>query len=256
MRFVAAGSIRIAVVLCTALAMAVALGAQEKKPAEKEEVTISGDHWKWRGGENQSIYTITGSVVVKHLDTTLTADRAEYDEKTRVVTAEGNLKMVDPETEISGAKATAYLNDRKSVIEGDVKLIAKPKPEENPKNPESPRSKFREPATVTCDRMEYLYRKKIATAEGNLKVTQKTRTLVGSKAVYDVNQELLTLTGGVRVTDEEGQTFTSPGTVKASLKEGAEWIEAENGSATLKVNVEEETGGGKTGKTPEKGPGQ
>ena len=223
------------------IAVATALGAQEKKPGKKENVTISGDQWKWRGDNGKSVYTITGSVVVKYTDMTLTADRAEYDEKARIVSAEGNLKIVDPENEITGAKATAYLDERKSIIEGSVKLVAKPKPDSAPKNPESTRAKFSQPTTITCDRIEYLYRKKIATAEGSLKATQKDRVLLGNKAIYDVKQELLTFIGGVKATDEEGQTFTSPGTVKVSLKEGAEWIEAENGSATLKVDVEEET---------------
>jgi len=252
---------RMAVLICAAaalvLAVAVALGAQDKdqtkKPAQKEEVTINGDQWKWRGGSDKSIYAITGNIVVKYKDMTLTADRAEYDEKARIVTADGNLKIVDTENEITGSKGTAYLNERRSVIEGGVKLITKPKPAAEPKNPESARAKLTQPTTITCDRMEYLYRKKIAKAEGNLKVTQKNRVLIGNSAVYDVSAELLTLSGGVKATDENGQTFSSPGTVKASLKEGAEWIEAENGRATLKVDMEEETGEGAKKEEPGKG---
>lgn len=233
-----------AVVLCMAFTLSVGLQAEEKKPAkkEKETVTIDGGQWKWHGEGDRSYYTIVGNVVVKHGDTTLTADRAEYDEKARTVVVTGNVKIVDPQNEITGSKCETYLNDRKSVIEGNVKLVTRPKPGAAAKEGESPRAKLKEPATITCDKLEYLYRKKIATVAGSLKVTQKGRVLVGDKAVYDVNQELVTLTGGVKVTDEDGQLFTSPGTVKVSTREGSEWIEADKGSASLKVDLDEETG--------------
>lgn len=247
MRFLRVIAIVTPIVLSLALFMTVTIAAQEKKPAakEKEVVSIDGDQWKWRGDGDRSMYTITGNVVVKHLDTTLTADRAEYDEKARVIVVTGNLKIVDPENVITGEKGTAYLKDRKSVVEGNVKLVAQPKPDPNAKS-ESVRAKLKEPANIICDKLEYLYRKKIATAQGNLKVTQKSRVLLGEKAVYDAGQELVTMTGGVRVTDEKGQTFTSPGTVKVSTKEGAEWIEAEKGSASLKVDLDEEMGEGES----------
>ncbi|MBI2843849.1 MAG: LPS-assembly protein LptD [Armatimonadetes bacterium] len=247
-----------ALVLCAALVFGVALSAQEKKQAEskKEEVFIGGEgtKWKMRGSEDERIYTITGNVVIEHLDTTLTANQVEYNEKTKIATAEGNLKIVDPESVITGKKGIAYFKERKTVIEGDVKLVTQPKKNGDAGgNPDSMRARLRGRSTITCDKMEYQYRNKVATAEGNLKVVQKDRTLDAKKAVYDVKQEFVTLTGGVHVKDEKGQTFTSPGTVKASLKEGAEWIEAENGSAMLKVNLEEEDEEGEKAENGDKG---
>lgn len=236
------------IVIGAALLGTVAISAQDIKPApKKEEVFIGGEgtHWEMKTIPDATVYTITGNVVIKHLDTVLTSKKVTYteskDKKTRVAVADGDLKIVDSQNIITGTKATADLNARNTVIDGNVKLISKGKATTDEVNDtQSAKAQLKSPATITCDRMEYQYRKKIATADGNLKITQKGRVLVGNKGVYDVKQELVTLTGGVKVTDEQGQTFTSPGVVKASLKDGAEWIESENGSANIKVTLDDE----------------
>jgi lipopolysaccharide assembly outer membrane protein LptD (OstA) len=238
------------IIACVALAgpPAAQAPAPDKKP--KDVVNIDGDKWKWHGDKTSSVYDIIGNVVVKHGDTTVTADKAQYDEKARVISAEGSVKIVDGQNTITGDKATTFLKERRNLVDGHVKMVGIPKPAT--KHAGSTGSsigvKMGEPTTIVCDRLEYLYRAKIATAEGNLTITQKNRRLVSTKAVYDINQEVVTLTGGVRVTDDKQQTFSSPGEVKVSMKEGSEWIEAGNGSATLHVNLDEETGsdGGKT----------
>jgi lipopolysaccharide assembly outer membrane protein LptD (OstA) len=236
------------------LGVAMSIGAPDaakpdapKKP--KETVNIDGDKWKWRSEGDSSVYSITGHVIIKHGDTTVTADKAEYNEKTRIAVVESNVKIVDGRNEITGQKATTYLNDRRNVIEGGVKLIGIPKPDTSAKKPDSVGAKLSEPTTLVCDKLEYLYKKKIATAEGSLKITQKGRMLVGNRAVYDANLELVTLFGGVKVTDEKGQTFSSPGEVKVSLKDGSEWIESGTGSASLNFDIDEEL---ESDKTPEK----
>ena len=228
---------------------------QNNKQSDKkqpETATVNGDHWKGQGEKGEQVWTITGNVVVKYGDVTITSDKAVYTEKTKIVVMEGNLKITDPENEITGPKGTTYLNERKCVIDGGVKLVAKPKSsnQQSENDPETIREHLTQPTTMTCDKVEYLYRKKIATAEGNIKVVQKDRVGIAKKAVYDVNEEHLTLTGGVFVKDEKGQTFSSEGTVRMSLKEGSEWIEAENGSATVKVDLEEEIEGDDTTETP------
>ncbi|MEN6372653.1 MAG: LptA/OstA family protein [Armatimonadota bacterium] len=243
----------LAVMAFAVIAVTLSIGApdevQQAKP-KKESATINGDHWKVQGDDDARVYTITGNVVVKYQDMTMTSDRAVYTKKTETVVAEGNFRIVDPENDITGTKGIAYLKDRKSIVDGNVRMITKPKGTDKAKSEESVQTQLHNPSTITCDKLEYLYKKKIATADGNIKVTQKNRVIVAQKAVYDVKQELLTLNGGVKATDEKGQTFTSPGTVKASLKEGSEWIEADNGSATVEVNLDDETAG--TEKTPPK----
>lgn len=241
-------AVAITVLAVAAITFSVGAPAEKPQPAKKETATINGDHWKVQGDGDSRVYTITGNVVVKYQDMTMTADKAVYTKKTETVVTEGNFKIVDTENEITGTKGIAYLNERRSVVDGNVKMITRPK-NNTGKGEDSVHTQIRKPATITCDKLEYLYKKKIATAEGNIKVTQKDRVLVAKKAVYDVKQELLTLTGGVKATDEKGQMFTSPGTVKASLKEGAEWLEAENGIAIVEVELEDEPE-----ETPEENP--
>lgn len=239
----------IAVGFCVLVAGA-SLIAQDKKPNAKEEVFIGGEgtKWKMRLMDDKTIYTVTGSVVIRHGDTAINAQQVEYteskDKKIRTAVIDGGLKVTDPDGEITGLRASADLNQRKISIEGDIKMLVRPKPSAN--SAEGARSKLKEPAVITCDKLDYLYRDKIATAVGNLKIVQKNRLLQAGTAVYDAKSEVVTLTGGVTVTDEEGQKFTSSGIVKASLKDGDEWIEAENASATLKVDTEENNSGGKS----------
>jgi lipopolysaccharide assembly outer membrane protein LptD (OstA) len=238
------------VVGCCVLVAGASLIAQDKKPSNKEEVFIGGEgtKWKMRLADDKTVYMVTGNVVIRHGDTTVNAQQVEYteskDKKVRAAVIDGGVKVTDPDGEITGLRATADLNQRKISIEGDVKLLVRPKP--SARSSETVQSKLKEPATITCDKLDYLYRDKIATATGNLKIVQSNRLLQAGTAVYDAKSEIVTLTGGVTVTDEEGQKFTSSGIVKASLKDGDEWIEAENASATLKVDNEENSSGGKS----------
>ncbi len=232
--------------ILASIAIVMATGAPETKASPpkkaKETVSIDGDKWKWSSAGDTSSYSITGNVVIKHGDTVITGDKADYDEKGKTAVVVGHLKIVDGQNVITGEKATTYLNDRKNVVEGNVKLVGSPKPDAGTKNPDSVAAKLRDPVNIVCDKLEYLYKKKIATAEGGLKITSKGRTLVGTRAVYDVGLQFVTLSGGVRVTDEKGQAFSSPGEIKVSLKEGGEWIESGTASATLNFDLDEELG--------------
>jgi lipopolysaccharide assembly outer membrane protein LptD (OstA) len=224
------------------MAISFATSAEEKKKtANDEKANIDGKIWNIDGKKGSRTYDVTGDVIVHYQDVVMTADKAIYTEKDKTVIATGNVKIVDPENEITGQKGIAYLNQRLCVIEGNVKLITKPKQQSKAKKEISQLDELKsEPVVMTCGKIEYLYRKKIVTADGDVKVVQKDKTFTTNKAVYDVNQELLTLPNGVDAIDEEGQTFTSKGLVKVFLKEGSEWIQAEKGSARIKVNLDEE----------------
>lgn len=188
---------------------------------------------------NRKTLLLKGNVKFTHEDTVLTSDQIDYDENMQTAVSPGKLSITNPECDITGDKGTAYFKKRLGVIEGSVVMQLKPK-EENAPNPDSQRAKFTRPTTVTCPKLEYLYKAKMATASGGLVFKQDRRTLKAETAVYDQKKELLVLTGNVSGVDENGQTFEAPGKVTVSLKKGDEWIEAEKATASFKVDLGEE----------------
>ncbi len=213
-----------------------------KKPEDKrEEVTYGAKLVKaaWGGGGTS---LMKGDVWFQHADTRISSDLVQYDgsEKVKTATSPGSIKISNPECDITGEKGAAYFLKRLGVIEGSVVMLVKPKQEAAaPNDDESIRMKLRKPTTITCEKLEYLYRKKIASAVGKVVFQQEKRRATADKAVYDQKAELLTLTGGVNAVDEDGQTFSAPKAV-ISLKKGDEWIEAPDAKATLKIDLGEE----------------
>jgi len=215
--------------------------AQEQKPPPQQpdykDVTLKADLVRRNWGAQKTVL-LTGNVVISQGDTVIKSDKIEYDEDTQIAKSPGPLSITDPDNDIKGDSGIAYLKQRRGSIDGNVKLLTKPnqKPGATEKSAE-----WRDPVTVTCDTLEYLYKQKQATAAGHLKMLQKDRTITADKAVYLVKDERMTLTGAVQGSDEKGQTMSAGGKVTISLKEGDEWMEMEQASGTFKVKSEEET---------------
>lgn len=213
-----------------------AAAAEKKNP---EEVHGSARVWKTSWGAKKTVL-MQGDVVFTHGDTVIRSDEVVWDEEAKVATSPGKITITDPEIDISGDKGTGYFNKRLGVVEGRVVMTLKPRESGEPADTESIRGKLTQPTTITCAKLEYAYRTKIATATGGVVFRQKERTARADRAVYDHRKELLTLSGNVRGEDEYKQTFAAPGTVVISLKKGDEWMEAENASASFKIDLDEE----------------
>lgn len=232
--------VAIAVLALAAVALICGLGlAQEQKPASEpdyKDVSLKADLVKRNWGAKKMVF-LTGNVVISQGDTVIKSDKIEYDEDAQIATSPGPISITDPDNDIRGNSGIAFLKQRRGSLDGNVKLITKPKQRAGAtdKSPE-----WRDPVTVTCNTIEYLYKQKQATASGNLKMLQKERTVMADKAVYLVKDERMTLTGNVHGSDEKGQTMTAGGKVTVSMKEGDEWIEMEQAAGAFKVKSEEE----------------
>lgn len=193
----------------------------------------------WGG---KGVTVMKGQVWFQHDDTRVASDLVEYDGREDVKTAvsPGKITITNPECDMSGDKGSASFIKRLGVLEGNVVMLLKPKSEEKaPADKDATRARLKQPTTITCSRLEYLYKKKVATAVGSVVFTQKKRKATADKAVYDINKELLTLVGNVQAVDEDGQTFSAPKAV-ISLKKGDEWIDAPDAKATFKIDLGEE----------------
>ena len=229
----------------------VGIGAQQSQPGKPagqatpqkklEDVFGRADVMKTRWSDGTTRMLMKGNVKFTYKDTTMTCDEAAYtdDKKTKTALIPGKITITSPECDMTGDKGSADFNKKLAIIEGNVTMLAKPNTEETSPEPDSIKTKLKQPTTITCPRLEYLYKDKIVTLTGGVTFKQEKRSGSAQKAVYDSNKELLTLTGDVKGVDEDGQTFSAP-LVRISLKKGDEWMEAENANASFKVETGEE----------------
>lgn len=244
---------------CVALALAaVAVVAQQpaKPPAEPKytEIKYSADASSYRWEGDDRVISLKGNVRFIQGDTTVTADKADYQEKTKTAVISGSLKIADPQTTITGEQCTVNFEAKTAALIGKVRMVTKPK--SKPDKPaddanKSLKSEWKDEAVVTCDKVEYFYKEKRAEASGNLKIVQKNRVITADAATYLVREETLKLAGNIQaVDDKEKHSFSAP-KVTVSLKEGDEWIEAEGASGTFQVKDEDEPAAASSQSTPE-----
>ena len=248
MRYSGRKTLRTLVTLCALAVMAAcaAMFAQDHpKPAAtparpKDEVRIQYQMSRSPLGDSTAPMVLKGHVTITHNDTVLLSELVTYDRKAKTVASPGKISITDPECDITGDNGNADFNKKLGVIKGNVTLLIKPKTGTTPPDKDSIKAKLTKPTTVTCPKIEYLYKDKVATLTGPVSFKQEKRSGSAKTAVWDGKKEVLTLTGDVKGSDEDGQTFAAP-VVRLSVKKGDEWMEAENGSASIKVDLGEET---------------
>lgn len=236
------------------------LGAQNTAQDNRKQQRELKITWKGRARSQNDILKVSDLQVLDG-DTEMNAKSAELDNEQQHVVATGNLLLKDPRAELTGDKLEAWLDEKRALLTGSVRLLVKPKENGDQKpsaakrletgtQPPDEEEKFtlenvkKYPIVITCDRIEYFYRKKAASLTGSLKATQtlrngKVRTLTADRAEYDQKKEILTLIGNVRIEFEKGKLLTPK--VVVSVKEGDEWFEADPGSGVITVDEEEES---------------
>jgi len=146
------------------------------------------------------------------------------DDQQRALNAKSQspVHLYNPQDDLTGQQGFIDFTRRLATLSGDVKLIAKPGPDDKNAPPGSIRSKFKDAATLTCAKMTYDYRRKIGHVPGPLTVTQKDRVLTADSGECDATSKTVTLTGNVHGRNGEDE-ITAP-TVIIGLQEGAESI--------------------------------
>ncbi|MGC4044261.1 MAG: hypothetical protein QM758_10720 [Armatimonas sp.] len=109
-------------------------------------------------------------VIFEYKDTIFKSDKVLYDRNTKVASAPTPVQMDDAQNTITGERGTAYYKLTTTKIEGNVIIVARPKPA----NPQSPakglRKDFDSPVEIHCDRVTYNWKTKIAIPEGNIRI--------------------------------------------------------------------------------------
>jgi lipopolysaccharide transport protein LptA len=217
---------------------------------EDEEVHIKGDHWRYDGKTKVSEFW--GNVEATQGDTKFTCEKITYSEETEKGICSGDeIRVTDPE---GWATATAVEFDTKekvAALVGNVVIVYTPKDKQAEAKGDGDgrtqegektglRGRIEGKVTMTCDRADYNYKKKIAQSGGPVTMRDEKRTLSAASATFDRNTEIAVLVGNVRVVDDKDRVMTAT-KVEASFKDGDEWIVGEN--VTWKGKIEEEEEG-------------
>jgi lipopolysaccharide assembly outer membrane protein LptD (OstA) len=172
---------------------------------------------------------LTRSVVFEYKDTIFKSDKVLYDRKEKIASSPSPVQLDDAQNTITGERGTAFYKLKTAKIEGNVKIIARPKPD----NPQSPRKGLRKdfdsPVDILCNSVTYNWKNKIAIPEGNIRISfsikrnKKTQkwNVTSDTMEYNGNTETVQLKGNVKARADNGDKLNGDsGTV--ILKEGIE----------------------------------
>lgn len=232
------------IILLIVISVGLRVAAQSQAPVAKQPTRnfdVKADMMKVIWGEERKVL-LTGNVVFTQEDTRLTSQRVEWDRKQETAVFPGKLQITTSDAEATSDKGQALFKKRLGVLEGNVVLKYRPKPEKPgaETDKEDPATAMRKDTLLTCQKLDYDYKNKISVATGNVVIRQTERTATADKVTFDQKQELLTLVGNIRVVDDQGQEFTAPGEARISIKKGQEWMEAPNPTVRFKVDMDEE----------------
>ncbi len=176
-----------------------------------------------------SFLTLMRSVIITSEDSTLTTEKATYNQDTQIANAPTRLRLEDKQNTLTADKGIAYYGTRDADFTGNVVINARPKPGDGAGAPKgSLRRNFKDPVTINCGHVRYNWRAKKAVLTENLVVNQANRTLTGDRGLYDGVAETVTLVGHIKETRSTGESLTVPGAkarLVASFKAGAEAIQ-------------------------------
>ena len=148
-----------------------------------------------------------------------------------IANAPGKLRIEDPQNTVTGESGIAYYKKelRYTDLVGDVKIVARPKPED-PKATtitKSSRKEFKSPVTITCDKLRYWWKQKRGFSDANVKIAfrhkEKDWTITAATVEYFGQDEHALLKGEVVMLNDKGDKIYCD-TADVYLKEGAEKV--------------------------------
>ena len=139
-------------------------------------------------------------------DVVIYAQDATFDRNRNVANATIGLKVETRDSTITGQKLFADFNQRSATITGDVVIRSHGKNDGVAAGLRGEAGK--KPITVKCDRVDWDYDIRQATATGSIHIFQAANRGTCQKIVYDERANIINLLGNVRFTDDQGNIFT------------------------------------------------
>ncbi len=181
--------------------------APQQEPPKEDKVFHIKDADKFSGKSGK--WTLIGKVEVEIPEDNLLlfADRVELDEKAKIATATGNVKLLrGEEMSLSSETLTVDVGENQAVCTNNVRLVYKTKPKstEQPSNANAskgdskPETKAKT-TTLTCEQLEYDLDEKTATATNKLHLDYDDGSATAEKAIFLEEDKLVTLEGKVSI---------------------------------------------------------
>lgn len=199
------------------------------------------------------LWTLTGDAQLLHKETKFLSDTVLYNEDNKIASAPGKLRIEDPQNTITGDSGVAYYKKelRYADLTGDVKIVARPKPDDPKATTKSLRKEFKNPVTITCDKLRYWWKQKRGFTDANVKIAfthkEKNWTITGDSLEYFGSDEHAVVTGNVLAVSDKGDRILCD-LADMILKEGAEKVTlspVKNGTI-IKGDKEDEEDGSST----------
>jgi lipopolysaccharide assembly outer membrane protein LptD (OstA) len=171
--------------------------------ASKEKVTVTATS-KVTVDLESDVTVFEGNVRISYGDVQLMADRAEVKER-KIATLTGNVKLIQPDLVLTGEIFTAYINEKRVVVENSVVLTK----EETRAGEGSDSQNERETDTVTviCDKMDLSTKTRGFKAEGNVEVMRGLSFARADQATYVENDRVVVLSGHVTAEGKNGENI-------------------------------------------------
>lgn len=183
-----------------------------------------------------------GSVVLTSEDMKILCESLLYNTESETAKITGSPVFTQPGTTIVGDVLHANFKEKKLRIENNVQVDQEKKAI---KRETGLKEHLKDKFTLTCDFLNYDYGVKKGTAEGNIKIVQKSvkdgkedveTTAYGDKADYNGKTEILIVTGRVKIEQKDGEWINAQ---KATISLKEDWVEIE-GAVEGIFKIEEE----------------
>jgi len=215
-------------------------GAAAAPPGGAQTVAYDAGYARWLNAPRT--VELSQGVTFQQDDAFLKTSAATVvlDDQQRALNAKSDaaVHLYDTQNDLTGSQGFIDFTRHLATVTGNIVLTVKPGKREAQASAKSVRSRFTEPATLTCAQMTYDYRRKIGRVPGPLTVRQNDRVLTADTGEYDTRAQIITLTGNVHGHNGEG-TIVAP-LVKVGLQEGSEYISIPGPHVTGKFNVKPE----------------
>lgn len=204
-----------------------AAGKAPEEPKESDEPVYIEHADQVSYDPEKNVYFLTtlppdqskGPVHFRHKDTHLYCDQAQYNEEEDTARATGNLRIVQPDTTVTGDLIIADFDQEVAEIIGNVRVVTQRKKRTSADSGQSKEEEQKETrweeykqkiTTITCQQIRYWYEEKRAIATGGVVAEQEDKRITADEAEYVEKEDLLTLRGNpVVASTKDGDRFTT-----------------------------------------------
>ncbi|MBQ7503622.1 LPS export ABC transporter periplasmic protein LptC [bacterium] len=172
------------------LALFLYCGSLSAAAKNKEEaVDISSDRVDY--SEKEKLVRLIGNVKFTCGETVMYASFAQYHTDTQIADFQGNIKLAQPGTEITGGKLRVYYGSQKAIFTDKVKIVTDKIKTDGSKT-------LFGAAYLEADKLDYEWETELGHAQGSIKFRQADKRIFADKAEYNGKSKTVELIGSVR----------------------------------------------------------